>query len=866
MAYDPKLKEEEIKNKVAADVFGDYDCTRILGAVDFCVSPKTSGPQLIEPESLLWAEAKAGIRADFAPLFAQLVLTLGKARTFDDHLPPPYLAAFDCSKIAFLPYHEVVDLFYLNDFNWNVAPSDESTREFHLVLDRVRPILDSHLFTFRFEEDAIELDAFVKKSLRQNADGQSASLNVTRNNFVFVYQKWTRDVKPSIAVNWDGAKKQGILDADFFLADLLSKDGATLVEKLYVVLRGNHYELDRKLDAAGFIDAKRAEFNDGQKAHQIFWNRYRRPPKKEYWHYIAERRDLLVPQDVRERKGSFFTPQIWVEKAQETLAEVLGENWQDEYDIWDCAAGTGNLLSGLQNKYRIWASTLDQADVEVMKERIKNGANLLESHVFRFDFLNGSFDDLPVGLKAIVNDPERRKKLVVFINPPYAEAATSKTQMGTGKNKPGVATNHSVNAKYKPFIGSAVNELFVLFLLRIHNEIPGCVIGQFSTLKHLQAPNFKSFRQVFRGNLETGFIVPADTFDNVRGGFPIGFFVWRLRDSSLQFTSIVADVFNGNGEMIGTKSICAYDDAKMLMDWIRQFYDKNGEHLAYCRYLGSDFQNNDGVFLTLQPSANDIKQVKGNWVTPRNIMPFCVYFAVRHCIEDNWIIHNDQILFPADTWKTDSELQLDCIIFTLFHGKNRISCKSGVNHWIPFAEAEVDAKDTYKSHFMVDFLRRVAPQTCPLREGAVAKGDWGSTAGIIPAIRSAPPDGSAATPLSEGGNMGESQPALLQGDLFAAEAHFNPSTLQPFNSSTAASRVLDAGRQLWRYYHSQPNALPDASFYDIRAHFQGFKPNGHMNSDSADTQYTHLVGDLRTAMKDLASKIAPKVHEHGFLR
>ncbi|MBQ6246047.1 MAG: hypothetical protein IJK04_04220, partial [Kiritimatiellae bacterium] len=196
MAYDPKLKEEEIKNKVAADVFGDFDCTRILGAVDFCVSPKTSGPQLIEPESLLWAEAKAGIRADFAPLFAQLVLTLGKARTFDDHLPPPYLAAFDSRKIAFLPYHEVVDLFYLNDFNWNVAPSDETTREFGLILDRVRPILDSHLFTFRFEEDAIELDAFVRKALCRSADGPSASLNVTRNNFVFVYQKWTRDVKP----------------------------------------------------------------------------------------------------------------------------------------------------------------------------------------------------------------------------------------------------------------------------------------------------------------------------------------------------------------------------------------------------------------------------------------------------------------------------------------------------------------------------------------------------------------------------------------------------------------------------------------------------------------------------------------------
>ncbi|MBQ6247773.1 MAG: hypothetical protein IJK04_12960, partial [Kiritimatiellae bacterium] len=62
-----------------------------------------------------------------------------------------------------------------------------------------------------------------------------------------------------------------------------------------------------------------------------------------------------------------------------------------------------------------------------------------------------------------------------------------------------------------------------------------------------------------------------------------------------------------------------------------------------------------------------------------------------------------------------------------------------MNHWIPFAEAEVDARDAYKSHFMVDFLRSVAPKTSPLREGAVAKSDWGSIVGIAPAVRSTPP-------------------------------------------------------------------------------------------------------------------------------
>ena len=84
--------------------------------------------------------------------------------------------------------------------------------------------------------------------------------------------------------------------------------------------------------------------------------------------------------------------------------------------------------------------------------------------------------------------------------------------------------------------------------------------------------------------------------------------------------------------------------------------------------------------------------------------------------------------------------------------------------------------------------------------------------------------------------------------------------------SPEARAVFDAGRELWRHYHAQPGALPDASFYDIRAHFQGFKPNGHMNPDSPDAEYTRLIGDLRAAERALADRIAPKVREHGFLR
>jgi len=90
------------------------------------------------------------------------------------------------------------------------------------------------------------------------------------------------------------------------------------------------------------------------------------------------------------------------------------------------------------------------------------------------------------------------------------------------------------------------------------------------------------------------------------------------------------------------------------------------------------------------------------------------------------------------------------------------------------------------------------------------------------------------------------------------------------NLSPAAKSVLDAGRELWRYYHAQPGANPNASYYDIRLHFQGAtvdaKGKSKMNSTSEDKTYTTLLANLRAAMKNLVRQIEPKVYEYGFLR
>jgi hypothetical protein len=522
-----KITEEELKNRIAEDWFGAYDCKRIIGNIDFCVAvrEKDSGGLFTEHESLLWAESKSGVKRDIYESFVQLILTIGKARTFDENLPPSYLGAFDAEKIGFIPYSSIHEVFYQNDFNWNVTPSDHGTKEFKQIYDGVRGIMEKETLLFRYMQEERELESFIKANFKEG-NRRTTKTKIDKNNFINIYNKWLETVKPTIAVNWELANKKRIISGDFYLADLLSIENKTLKEKLYVVLDANHYVMDTHKDEMGFVKFSTVEFNDKQKAHTQFWNRYERPPKEEYWDYIVKRRDLLVPQDIRERRGSFFTPQKWVELSQKYIAAVLGENWQDEYYVWDCAAGTGNLLAGLTNIYNIWASTLDKADVDVMKDRIQNGANLLKDHVFEFDFLNDSFEKLPKGLQDIINDPEKRKKLVVYINPPYAEASNAKTSHNTGTNRAGLSGSETYN-RYQSMIGTAARELFTQFLIRIYKEIPTCKIANFSKLKNLQSSNFQDFRSKFRAKLVEIFLVPANTFDNVNGKFPIVFFVWN---------------------------------------------------------------------------------------------------------------------------------------------------------------------------------------------------------------------------------------------------------------------------------------------------------------------------------------------------
>ncbi|TXJ57136.1 hypothetical protein [Brachyspira aalborgi] len=858
MGYDKKIAEEELKNKVASDYFTtkNFDSTQIIGKIDFCIAKKINkkdkylktqnnfNDKEFEAEYYLWAEAKKGNKHDFIESFVQLILTIGKGRIYDKHLPPAFLGEFDAEQIAFLPYHKIMDVFSQNDFNWNVTPSNHNTKEFKQLYEMVKNTLEEESFIFKFGKDDKEIEDFIKNNFgKAGVENNLSKTQIDKNNFVNIYSKWLVSVKNSISVDWDMAKKNGIIDADFYLADLLSENNLTLIKKLFVILKTDHYELDRKIDDMGLITSKQSHFYDNQKAHKEFWKRYHRPPKKEYWDYIINRRDLLVPPDIRSRKGSFFTPQIWAEKSQGYLASVLGKRWQEEYHIWDLAAGTGNLLAGLTNINNIWASTIDQADVDIMLARLRSGTGMFRNHIFKFDFLNDDFSKLPKELKKVIE--EKPEKLIIYINPPYAEAGDQKQATGTGKNKTKVATLGKVYEKYSVELnlGLSIREIFTQFFIRIYKEIPNCLLASFSTLKYVNSSGFINFREEFKAKFLKGFICPANTFDNVRGNFPIGFLIWDTSKKQ-KIKSISVDVFNEKIEFLGKKSFSSNISNKQkltITQWITG-YETNGEILGYTGNNGPDYQNNK--FLKI--SSIQTKVAGGNLnnatkykITATNLIQISIYLSVRLCIEATWINDRDQFLYPNDLWEEDLEFQSDCLAFTLFHGQNRISAEEGINHWIPFSEAEVGAKDSFESHFMKDFID-----------------------GKIKPKETKEPNNNGQLPIvSSHGN----EHARGYNPLLLEAKSFIPTKSIKF--SKEVKDIFEAGRELWKYYHKHDLININASYYDIRKFFQGVdSKSGRMNNKSIDETYNKLIGNLRERMKILAKKIEPKIYEFGFLK
>ena len=456
---------------------------------------------------------------------------------------------------------------------------------------------------------------------------------------------------------------------------------------------------------------------------------------------LLENSDSLIPLNERSFKGAYYTPLNVVDCAYNKLTEVLGKNWQKNYLVWDMCCGVGNLEVKHSNHRNLFMSTLDVADIDVMRAT----KTCVAATRFQYDYLNDDITDdgnidysltnkMPQNLRDAIREG---KKILVLINPPYAEATNAdNTAIGAGaKNKTGVAKTRLAAAAMNHY-GKASNELFTQCLARIALEIPTATIAIFSKLKYVNAPNFEKFRQVWNAEYLGGFVVHSKAFDGLKGNFPIGFLVWKTNQTAKRkklITEISVEVFDKKTQPIGEKKFYHLPNEQFLNVWLKR---PKANKVAVIPLKNAIVPTNgkawistwsDNAIAYMYCGVNDIQHATqqtvlfssvysgghGFYVNSDNLWQAAIIFSVRRLIKPTWLNDRDQFLQP--TGELTDEFKNDCLIWMLFNGSNLTASADGlewngatwsiVNHFIPFTEQEVNAPERFESAFMVQYLK-----------------------------------------------------------------------------------------------------------------------------------------------------------------
>jgi hypothetical protein len=475
-------------------------------------------------------------------------------------------------------------------------------------------------------------------------------------------------------------------------------------------------------------------------------------------------------------------------------------------------------------------STLDQEDIDVMKAT----KTCVAAQRFQYDYLNDDITDdgqidyslsnkVPPSLRKAIAEG---KKILVLINPPYAEA-TNFENIATGteaENKTGVAKTRI--ALHMNRYGKASNELFTQFLARVAIEMPLATVAMFSTMKYVNAPNFEKFRDSWSAQYLGGFVVHNQAFDGLTGKFPIGFLVWqtdqRVGHRKL-INSVQVEVLDKAATAIGEKTFYNLPKNTFLNVWIDRPRANQTPTIPLKNATSPSSSVPrvktwaDGALAYMYCGVNDLQHAEqqtviyssvygggnGFYLTPDNLWQAAVVFSMRRAVRPTWLNDRDQFLQPTEPL-TD-EFKTDCLMWMLFNRCNRTASANDlewngkkwsiVNHFIPYTEAEVDAPDRFESDFMVQYL---ADKTL----------------------------------------------------------------------SADATAVLDAGRTLWKAYFAQTDVRtvrdqyklnrPDVGWYQIRNALAERNKSG----DTAPVNFK----PFEVAYEALTQKLRPQVFSLGFLR
>lgn len=667
----------------------------------------------------IWFEAKDNTNTSTYQMFTQLLHYVQQALNKGEQVPP-FLCVIDTKKAAVMKTADVIPFLEKKTIKWGKSASSYTPE----ALDAVSAYIGTYFVSYKIETHEDEFIFTIKNAIKT---GEIIRTQITPDNLKQVFDKWVIMI---------GNEIKEVNPEDYallFFADIMSDGTQTTNDDLPAQL------LHKGTAPVFALGGKLYELSN-KEGYRQFWAIYHRPPKPEYRNYLIERRDSLIPIDERSFKGAYYTPLMVVDKAYDKLSETLGKNWQREYMVWDMCCGVGNLEVKHSNPRNIFMSTLDKADVDVMQAT----KTCVAATRFQYDYLNDDITDdgkidytLTNKIPQVLRDAiASGKKILVLINPPYAEA-TNFENIATGinaENKSDVAKTKFASASMQDY-GKASNELFTQFIARVAKEIPNATIAMFSTMKYVNAPNFEKFRQIWNARYLGGFVVHNKAFDGLTGKFPIGFLVWKTHQNSNEKTPIIeilVDVLDKKAIPIGDKLYYNLPNSSFLNVWIKRPKANKTEVIPLKNSISPSVTNprvktwSENAIAYMYCGVNDLQHAEqqtviysspygggnGFYINEENLWQAAVIFSARRLVKPTWLNDRDQFLQP--TKPLTDEFKNDCLVWMLFNRTQRTASANDlewndkkwsiVNHFIPFTETEVNAPSRFESDFMVQYM------------------------------------------------------------------------------------------------------------------------------------------------------------------
>ena len=408
--------------------------------------------------------------------------------------------------------------------------------------------------------------------------------------------------------------------------------------------------------------------------------------------------DRIVEDETRRRKGEFFTPTIWVDEAHKMIAESFGENWKEEYVVWDPACGTLNLTRDYKFK-ELYCSTIEESDIKTADQMKYNP----EAVKFQYDFLN---DGIVGGKIDIENDPKlpdglklallEGKKIIVLMNPPYGRSGSNKRD---GESKSGIASSLVGDIMKIEKLGGSSSQLYTQFFYKICelNRAWNINICVFSPPLFLSGSSFLNFRNKYFNffGFISGFLMNASEFDGT-SDWGLSFTMWsnpnKIRDFSL---NVKKSSDFGQISDISNKFIYAVNDNSLSSNFINQDiktieFPKFTSALNYKESkFGSEFvkdafgilvsnsnsvsKNSQSVYIV---SGGITENVGKYFITKDNFINCLSVFSARRLISgifSNWINWCDEYMVPNESHTLWQQFQYDSIVYSLFESKSNQS-------------------------------------------------------------------------------------------------------------------------------------------------------------------------------------------------